>query len=110
LGKPEITLEDTMPIKESVTIEQVLEVLNRAVKADPEAMTALFATRVPVNVHPADITPIQVQEEMEGHSLSLLGLLNGIFGADEMGWGAIAAVWSDTKDSRLLEFRDNGRR
>ena len=57
-----------MTIREQVTIEDVIDLLNEAASLDPGAMEALVAGRV-----------------------GLLGILNGLFGADVDGWGVIAA-------------------
>ena len=99
-----------MPITGVTTIEQTIEVLNRAIKADPEAMTKLFTQRVPVNRALAQDETIQVlagQGEAPS-TMSLLGILNGIFGVDGHGWGAIAGVFEH--DGSLVKFQDNGRR
>lgn len=80
-------------IKSSVTIEEVLEVLNRAVEVDPEAMHSLCTNRVPCNNTLAKDPTIQVSKTLrEGanYKVGLLGILNGIFGTDESGWGTIA--------------------
>jgi|GEM_PF-935247 len=84
-----------MPIKESVTIDAAIEVLNQAVEADPEAMRALIAHRVPCNEKMASHPTIQVAAAgASGRSarVGMLGILNGMFGVDEHGWGRIAAV------------------
>jgi len=88
-----------MAIKEFIGVEEVLEVLNRALGADEEGVTALMNQRVPCNeVLEADPT-IQVgsyvdERSGEKHcSVGVLGLLNGLFGIDEDGWGPIAAVY-----------------
>lgn len=75
-------------IKTTVTLEEVVNLFNTATKADPGAMRALIETRVPCNKELASHPSIQVCEDC---TVGLLGLLNGIFGSDEKGWGTLAA-------------------
>jgi hypothetical protein len=84
-----------MPIKESVTIDEAIAVLNRALEKDPAAISELFLrNRSQCNDLLADDETIQV-----GHifgetecTVGVLGILNGIFGIhDETGYGAIEA-------------------
>ena len=81
-------------LKETVTIDEVLEVLNRIVKTDPQAAHDLVETRVDCNDSLVKDPTIQVAKEeipMLGttgtfYSVGLLGVLNGIFGVHEDGW------------------------
>ncbi len=100
-----------MPITGYTSIQKTIEVLNRALRADPEAITKLFSMRVLVNLELALDETIQVKEGKgeEFTTLSMIGLLNGIFGIDELGWGALRAVW-DEDGEILLRFEDNGNR
>ncbi len=86
-----------MAIKESVTIQDVVDLLNRAAKKDLVAMRTLIETRVPCNKVLGDDPTIQVTESFEGgsrgFSVGVLGILNGIFGTDDKGWGTIAAIF-----------------
>jgi len=87
-------------------INHALIVLNSMVKADPDAARAFIEQRVPCNVALAEHPTIQVvpeygpDEELRGGHVGLLGVLNGIFGVDEKGWGPFTAhfdvVCSDT--------------
>lgn len=90
--------------KATVTPEEVVQVLNEAVKLDPKAMYALVEARVPCNEALADHPTIQVSayDEQTGEptpgqfKVGILGLLNGLFGTDSKGWGYIMAnfdVW-----------------
>ena len=79
-------------------IDFAIEVLNRALKADPKAIKTLLECRVPCNMDLADDPTIQVivGEGLEGDkiaSVGPLGLLNGILGIRQNGWGYIAAVY-----------------
>lgn len=82
-----------MAIRESITIDEAIEVLNSGLKADPVAMTALIGSRVKCNPAFAGHPTIQVGDHPEcgGMSVGLLGILNGLFGIDEQGWGPIVA-------------------
>lgn len=90
--------------KESVTVDEVIDLLNDALGDDPDAMQALVETRVPCNQKLADHPTIQVgtveplvifntkeSEEIPQYRVGLLGILNGIFGIGESGSGQIAA-------------------
>lgn len=80
-------------IRSSVTVDRVLEVLNRAVEADPEAMHSLIEHRVYCNDRLAVDPDIQVAVQPDHkQTVGLLGLLNGLFG-NQSGWGAIAATF-----------------
>jgi len=101
-------------IRKNISIADALNVLNRAVKADPEAMAALRAAKVPCNDELAKDEEIQVSmDQIPGavhdvweddepvevggrkvYKVGFLGVLNGLFGIDERtGFGAIAAVF-----------------
>lgn len=96
-------------IKESVTIQEVIDLLNSAIEKDREAMTELCKTRVKVNDELAEHPTIQAHcynsdgEEIDDCSVGLVGIVNGIFGVDEKLYGCIGAVYDD--DDRLIEFR-----
>lgn len=90
-------------INESITIEDALRVLNEAVKADREAMQALIDARVLCNDKLGKHPTIQVGRMDGCLRVGILGLLNGLFGTAEDGWGAIAAVFDD--DGTITEFK-----
>jgi len=90
-----------MPINEFVTIQQVLEILNRMIEEDPWAVNDLINQRVVCGKKLADDPTVQVGIKHKGensttYEVGLLGVLNGLFGIDSDGWGAIAAVYSVT--------------
>lgn len=84
-------------IKESITIADVLDVLNRMLETDPEATKQLFLfSRVPCNKELAEDPTIQVKsfDAARGktkYSVGINGVLNGLFGMDEGGFGPISA-------------------
>ncbi len=85
-----------MTIKESITVDDALEVLNRMLETDPQATREIFLFgRVPCNKALADDPTIQVKtyQVKKGEpklSVGVLGVLNGLFGIDEGGWGPIS--------------------
>ena len=79
-------------MREPVTAEQVAQLLNEALDLDAEGINALFNHRVPVNTGFTHHPTIQVlQFTGQPPTLGVLGLLNGMFGVDETGWGFIQA-------------------
>jgi len=81
-----------MPLKNSITLDDALVVLNSAVIADSKAMHSLIEHRVDCNEILANHPTIQVGRcQPERYHVGLLGILNGLFGIDETGWGAICA-------------------
>lgn len=76
-------------------VDQAIEVLNRIHAADPTVLPALIEHRVTCNEAVADDPTVQVGLRPDGTAeVGLLGIINGLFGANERGWGYIGAVWS----------------
>jgi len=91
-------------IKTSIDIDQVIATLNEMVALDPQAARALVETRVPCANVLADHPTIQVQDSDRGKPIvGFLGVLNGLFGTDDEGWGPICAVFED--DGTLSSFK-----
>jgi hypothetical protein len=78
-----------------VSPEHAVEVLNRALDADPSAIHDLFKRAVLCNNSIGDDPTIQVESLGTLSKLSFLGLLNGIFGVRTDGRGHITAVYDD---------------
>ena len=79
---------------QAVTAEQMIDLLNDVLKIDPEALQTLLAKRVPCNKELADHPTVQIRDEGDNkYSMSLLGLLNGVFGVigegEKAQWGWI---------------------
>jgi len=93
-----------VPIKASITPDDAVDLLNNMLLRDPGATAILIGSRHQVNAamdaHPTLIT----QETKEGvPTLGLLGVLNGLFGFDEVHQrGVIVAVYDD--NDRLDRF------
>lgn len=80
-------------LKQTVSIDEVIALLNDAFEKDPEAIHELVTTRVPCNEAMADHPTIQVGVNWKGTSkyvVGVIGILNGIFGTADDGYGAIA--------------------
>jgi len=77
-------------IRKRVTPAQVAAYLNQLIIADPAAMKALALHRVPCNKELADHPDVQVHSDGAAYSVGLIGILNGMFGTFEDGWGTLA--------------------
>lgn len=78
-------------MKNSVTIQEVLALLNAITLTDPKAATELINARVPCNEELANHPTIQVGKDDDGQIVvGILGVLNGLFGTDDRGMGPIA--------------------
>lgn len=80
-------------IKDSVTPEDVVKVLNFALEIDSNAINQLVSIRVICNEKMAKTPDIQVGVRPEGgYRVGILGILNGVFGKDEKtSFGCICA-------------------
>jgi len=81
-------------IKQGVTVDDVIELLNEAYRLDSDAMDILVKTRVLCNDDLASHPTIQVAGPSltgTGCKVGFVGILNGIFGSADDGFGAIAA-------------------
>jgi hypothetical protein len=77
-------------IKRSVTAEDAVALLNEAARLDPTALRALIETRHRCTPDLADHPTIQVGfDEEDNFCINLVGVLNGLFGIDDEGHGAI---------------------
>lgn len=94
-------------IKESVTIDRTIEILNEALMLDPRAMTDLCESRVRCNDALTEHPTIQVGPTWSSkeNQVGLIGIINGLFGVDDRGYGPIAANYTtDEPVSRIVEF------
>jgi len=93
-------------MKAAATKQDVVDLLNDCFKRDPQAINALIANRVLCNGALADHPTVQVRMEThEGgytYRVGLLGMLNGIFGVDDDGQGAIVMYIDDA--GKLIGF------
>lgn len=88
-------------IKQSVTIDETVAFLNELLALDHQAITALIKNHVTCNEQLAAHQTVQVLLGDGEYFVEALGILNGLFGIDEDGWGAIIGV---LEDDRIVEF------
>lgn len=79
-------------IKKSITPKHAIDLLNSLLNADPDAANELFHHRVNCNDDLSDHPTIQVSAETK--TVSILGVLNGLFGVDKDGGGIISAWYN----------------
>lgn len=91
-----------MTIKKSVSVDDAIYLLNELLEFDPNAIGAMVANRVPCNEYLAEHYSVQVQQLNGGYNIGLLGIINGLFGIDNDGWGAITCEFDC---GNLLKFR-----
>ena len=83
------------------TIDQAVEVLNRALAADPGGLTSMFTTYSPINETLAHEPAIQAYwdgdiPDRPGCYLGPLGLINGLFGTGACGMATSCPFWTVT--------------
>ena len=86
-----------MSIKKSITLDETIEFLNGLIEIDSEAVGRLITARVPCNEAMADHPTVQVGDCRDGFEVGFLGVLNGLFGIDENGWGGITMIFEADK-------------
>lgn len=77
--------------------EQSVKLLNEAFELDPESIERLVLTRIPCNEaltqHPTiQVGPARMVAHNPGMAVGLIGILNGIAGANSDSLGAIAVI------------------
>lgn len=86
---------------------RIVALMNEALEADAEAVTALVVHRTPCNASLVAHPTIQAGAcpgPLDPPSVGLLGILNGIAGADdEDHWGAVVAI-CDNGTGDVLRF------
>lgn len=73
--------------------ERVVAFLNELLQLDRPAIAALTENRIPCNQEIANHPTCQVGSYHGGLQIGLLGVLNGLCGIDELGRGAIEAMF-----------------
>lgn len=90
-------------MKNFVRIDETIDLLNSLLEADRKAITELFHHRVSCNVIIAEHPTVQVIEDKDGYKVGIMGVLNGLFGMDDMSNAAIAYEYNkDTKE--IIKF------
>ena len=93
----------------------IVEFFNSLIIVDPDAITGLISDRVSVNwqlANDRDFT-CKVDADINGDPINpeigLVGVLNGLVGTHENGWGKIGACYtSDGKLRKLAKLDDQG--
>jgi len=88
-----------MPYKESITPEDIVKLLNELLEMSPKITNKIILKRFSCNKKLTKHPTIQVTSKEVGKGpfkVGLLGILNGIVGIDENGWGCIVAEIDDT--------------
>jgi hypothetical protein len=91
----------------SISLDDAIVFLNEALALDPEGITRLVNARVPCNLALADHPTIQCGVVSLGplaHEVGLLGILNGLFGIRDDGWGHIAVAYEDNSLAKIIGF------
>ena len=90
-------------VKESVTIQETVDFLNELLKIDGQAINTLFSIRMACNESLSDHDTVQVGVIQPNYfQVGMIGILNGLFGKDEFGWGHICA---DYYDGKIISFK-----
>lgn len=89
-----------MPIRETVTADDAVALMNEALQLDPVGFSDLVGARVPCNTALGDHPTIQcgASEDRTECTVGLLGVINGLFGVADDHHGAIAAIANDDGD------------
>jgi len=96
-----------------ISPEKAVQLLNEIHELDPTVFMALIRYRVPCNKEFGEHPTVQVglipKEEYPDperpYEVGLLGIINGIFGAAEDGYGYIGAEFDEKKKWLLLGFK-----
>ena len=83
-------------LKDQVTLDEVIDLLNEIHAADPKAMLQLIEGRIPCNEKLAEHPTVQCLTVGGVNMVGILGVINGIFGVNERGVGGIAALFNSS--------------
>lgn len=89
-------------IKESVTLQEVCDLLNEFIKRDPSCAQKLLSSTAECNTDIINHPTIQVLDIDNKCKVRFLGLLNGIFGVDGAGRGGI--ICNEDDNGNILNF------
>ena len=92
-------------LKETITIQDVCDLLNELLEKDRYCINSLLFTRVTCNKAIADHPTVQVQQYKNDKlpAVGLIGIINGLFGIREDGMGAFCAEVDD--NGELITFK-----
>lgn len=87
-------------LKKSITVHNVIDLLNELSENDMEMMSCLIDARVECNQKTIDHPTVQVTKE---DTVGLLGILNGLFGVGSNGRGPIGCYVDKEKHVRFVK-------
>ena len=91
-------------IKEAVTIQDAIDLLNDLLKLDYDCISRLITTRLYCNDQIVNHPTVTVYSEASGSaSLGLMGMINGLFGTNENGAGPIC--FEIGEDGKISNFK-----
>lgn len=92
-----IVEENNNMIKESIKLDGTIDFLNSLLTYDREGISKLFESRIECNKKLGDHPTVQVyfDKKQDKDYVGVLGLLNGLFGIADDGYGAIAMDLDD---------------
>lgn len=86
-----------------IKVDEVVDFLNHLLKIDRRAIENLFNTRVFCNKKLAKHKTVQCGKIGENtYFVGFIGILNGLFGVDDDGWGKISM---DVGEGKIKQFR-----
>ena len=91
---------------DTVSVDDAIAYLNELIELDRSTIAALIANRIPCNRALADHQTAQCGERYGGFTIGMIGVLNGLFGVDDDGWGFIAFVFEDGNLQRVVRRRE----
>jgi hypothetical protein len=89
-----------MAAGKTVNVDDLISFLNEALELDRKAISSLFLHRVRCSEALAEHPTIQISAYCK---VGMIGVLNGLFGIRENGWGELCAVW-DEENNVILSF------
>ena len=98
----------------SITVVDAVAILNRALEADPDAISQLVCHHVPCNQALADDPTIQGgyhdDDTTRWHEVGMLGILNGLFGvrANQCGYLIAEVNGAENMVLRFYAVDDDG--
>lgn len=108
-----------------ITLDTVIALLNDALATDPDAINELFGHRVKCNSALAEHPTIQVgwfpkdgslpepgspnvDDGKSERQMGVLGILNGLLGVRDDGWGYLSATY-DKPGGKIIRFEETPR-
>jgi len=88
-------------IKETISVDETIDFLNKLINLDREGMEKLVLNRVPCNKAMGDHDTVQVMripgdKNKDSYAFGFLGVLNGLFGKGQEGYGPIVAIFKES--------------